>query len=140
MLIDKKLVKEKSFYMVEEFLKNNKTYKSIAYFRRSPAGWLLMLKIMEYYHSDKQLFIEKLTNEIPYEISSRQSIFTIIDSAAKNGFLEKKISNANGDRRKKEIVPSQSFIDEYKEWLMSISSQLGYKKKNGKEQKQSNTD
>jgi len=140
MLIDKKLVKEKSSYMFEEFLKNNKTYKSIAYFRRSPAGWLLMLKIMEYYHSDKQLFIEKLTNEIPYEISSRQSIFTIIDSAAKNGFLEKKISNANGDRRKKEIVPSQSFIDEYKEWLMSISSQLGYKKKNGKEQKQSNTD
>jgi len=138
MLIDKKLVKEKSFYMFEEFLKNNKTYKSIAYFRRSPAGWLLMLKIMEYYHSDKQLFIEKLTNEIPYEISSRQSIFTIIDSAAKNGFLEKKSSN--GDRRKKEIVPSQFFINEYKEWLMSVSSQLSHKKKNEKEQKQSNTD
>jgi hypothetical protein len=138
MLIDKKLIKEQSFYMFEEFLKNNKTYKSIAYFRRSPAGWLLMLKIMEYYHSDKQLFIEKLTNEIPYDVSSRQSIFTIIDSAAKNGFLEKKSTNSDG--RKKEIVPSQSFIDEYKEWLMSITSQLGYKKKNGKEQKQSNTD
>ena len=133
MLVDKKLIIEQSFYMFEEFLKNNKTYKSIAYFRRSPAGWLLMLKIMEYYHSDKQLFIEKLTNEIPYDVSSRQSIFTIIDSAAKNGFLEKK--STNGDRRKKEIVPSQSFIDEYKEWLMSITSQLGYKKKNGKEQK-----
>ena len=138
MLVDKKLIKEQSFYMFEEFLKNNKTYKSIAYFRRSPAGWLLMLKIMEYYHSDKQLFIEKLTNEIPYDVSSRQSIFTIIDSAAKNGFLEKK--STNGDRRKKEIVPSQSFIDEYKEWLMSITSQLGYKKKNGKEQKQLNID
>ena len=138
MLVDKKLIKEQSFYMFEEFLKNNKAYKSIAYFRRSPASWLLMLKIMEYYHSDEQLFIEKLTNEIPYDVSSRQSIFTIIDSAAKNGFLEKK--STNGDRRKKEIVPSQSFIDEYKEWLMSISSQLGYKKKNGKEQKQSNTD
>lgn len=138
MLIDKKLVKEKSSYMFEEFLENNKAYKSIAYFRRSPAAWLLMLKIMEYYHSDKHLFIEKLTNEIPYQVSSRQSIFTIIDTATKNGFIEKK--SANGDRRKKEIVPSQSFVDEYKEWLMSISSQLGYKKKNGKEQKQSNTD
>jgi hypothetical protein len=138
MLVDKKLIKEQSFYMFEEFLKNNKAYKSIAYFRRSPAGWLLMLKIMEYYHSDEQLFIEKLTNEIPYDVSSRQSIFTIIDSATKNGFLEKKSTNSDG--RKKEIVPSQSFIDEYKEWLMSITSQLGYKKKNGKEQKQSNTD
>ncbi len=102
MLIDKKLVKEKSSYMFEEFLENNKAYKSIAYFRRSPAAWLLMLKIMEYYHSDKHLFIEKLTNEIPYQISSRQSIFTIIDTATKNGFLA-----------------SQSFINEYKEWLMN---------------------
>ena len=140
MLIDKKLVKEKSSYMFEEFLENNKAYKSIAYFRRSPAAWLLMLKIMEYYHSDKHLFIEKLTNEIPYQVSSRQSIFTIIDTATKNGFLEKK--STNGDRRKKEIVPSQSFINEYKEWLMSFSSQLSDKKKNEKEQKQkqSNTD
>jgi hypothetical protein len=105
MLVDKKLIKEQSFYMFEEFLKNNKTYKSIAYFRRSPAGWLLMLKIMEYYHSDKQLFIEKLTNEIPYDVSSRQSIFTIIDSAAKNGFLEKK-AQMEIDEKKKSFHPN----------------------------------
>ena len=138
MLIDKKFVKEKSSYMFEEFLKNNIKFKTFSHFRRTPAGWLLMLKIMEQHSSDKNLFVEELIKEIPHEVSSRLSIFGLIDSAVKKGILEKR--NSNRDRRKKEIIPSQTFVDEYKEWLASFSSQLDHKKKNGKETKTLNTD
>ena len=138
MLIDKKFIKEKSSYMFLEFLKNNEKYKTISHFRRTPAGWLLMLKVMEQYSSDKNLFVEELIKEIPHEVSSRLSIFGLIDSAVKKGILEKR--NSNGDRRKKEIIPSQTFVDEYKEWLASFSFQLDHKKKNGKETKTLNTD
>ena len=138
MLIDKRFVKEKSSFMFEEFLKNNEKYKTISHFRRTPTGWLLMLKIMEQYSSDKNLFVEELIKEIPDRVSSRLSIFATIDSAVKKGILEKR--NSNGDKRKKEIIPSQTFVDEYKEWLTSFSSQLDHKKKNGKEPKTLNTD
>ena len=138
MLIDKKFVKEKSSYMFAEFLKTNIKFKTISHFRRTPAGWLLMLKIMEQHSSDKNLFVEELIKEIPHEVSSRLSIFGLIDSAVKKGILEKR--NSNGDKRKKEIIPSQTFVDEYKEWLASFSSQLDHKKKNGKETKTLNTD
>ena len=138
MLIDKKFVIEKSSFMFKEFLKNNQKFKTISHFRRTPTGWLLMLKIMEQYSSDKNLYVEKLIKEIPNEVSSRLSVFAIIDSAVKKGFLEKR--NSNGDKRKKVIIPTQIFVDEYKEWLASFSSQLDHKKKNGKEPKTLNTD
>jgi len=138
MLIDKKFVIEKSSFMFKEFLKNNQKFKTISHFRRTPTGWLLMLKIMEQYSSDKNLYVEKLIKEIPIEVSSRLSVFAIIDSAVKKGFLEKR--NSNTDKRKKVIIPMQIFVDEYKEWLASFSSQLDHKKKNGKETKTLNTD
>ena len=138
MLFDKKFIKEKSSYMFEEFLKNNDKFKTISHFRRTPAGWLLMLKIMEQYSSDKNLFVEELIKEIPNGVSSRLSLFAIIDSAVKKGFLEKR--NSNRDRRKKEIIPTQSFVNEYKEWLTSFSSQLDHKNTNTKKAKTLNTD
>jgi DNA-binding MarR family transcriptional regulator len=124
--------------MFKEFLKNNQKFKTISHFRRTPTGWLLMHKIMEQYSSDKNLSVEKLIKEIPNEVSSRLSVFAIIDSAVKKGFLEKR--NSNIDKRKKVIIPMQIFVDEYKEWLASFSSQLDHKKKNGKETKTLNTD
>ena len=124
--------------MFKEFLQNNQKFKTISHFRRTPTGWLLMLKIMEQYSSDKNLYVEQLIKEIPNEVSSRLSVFAIIDSAVKKGFLEKR--NSNGDKRKKVIIPKQIFVDEYKEWLASFSSQLDHKKKNGKETKTLNTD
>jgi len=138
MLIDKKFVIEKSSFMFKEFLQNNQKFKTISHFRRTPTGWLLMLKIMEQYSSDKNLYVEKLIKEIPIEVSSRLSVFAIIDSAVKKGFLEKR--NSNTDKRKKVIIPMQIFVDEYKEWLARLSSQLDHKKKNGKETKTLNTD
>ena len=97
-----------------------------------------MLKIMEQYSLDKNLFVEELIKEIPNGVSSRLSLFAIIDSAVKKGFLEKR--NSNGDRRKKEIIPTQSFVNEYKEWLTSFSSQLDHKNTNTKKAKTLNTD
>jgi hypothetical protein len=128
MSFDKKFVHEKSSCMFKEFLKNKDKYKAITYFRQSPAGWLLMLKIMEYYSADKHLYVEQLIKEIPFSVASRLSVFAIIDTAAKRGFLEKK--NSVIDKRKKEIIPSQSFVDEYKNWLTNFSSELYHSKKN----------
>jgi hypothetical protein len=83
MLVDKKFVIEKSSFMFKEFLQNNQKFKTISHFRRTPTGWLLMLKIMEQYSSDKNLYVEQLIKEIPNEVSSRLSVFAIIDPAVK---------------------------------------------------------
>lgn len=72
-----------------------------------------MLKIMEQYSSDKNLYVEQLIKEIPNTVSSRLSIFSLIDSAVKKGFLEKR--NSNGDRRKKKLF-------HHKPLLMNIKS------------------
>ena len=36
-------------YLFNEFLTNNKKYKTLTHFRRTPGGWLIMLKIFENY-------------------------------------------------------------------------------------------
>ncbi len=40
-------------YLFNEFLTNNKKYKTLAHFRRTPGGYLIMLKIFENYFNDK---------------------------------------------------------------------------------------
>jgi len=52
-------------YLFDEFLTNNKKYKTLAHFRRSPGGYLVMLKIFENYFSDKDIHVEELIRLIP---------------------------------------------------------------------------
>ena len=105
-----------SLFLYDEFLKNSDKYKSVSYFRRSPGGNLLMFKIMHKYFLNERLCVEELIRQVPITIASRLSLFTLIDIAVKKGILEKKSLNGS-DRRKKHIIPTETFVKEYKDWL-----------------------
>ncbi len=113
--LDKDSISDISSYLFDEFLKNSEKYKIVSYFRRSPGGSLLMFKIMHNYFLNEDLHVEELIRKVPISIASRLSLFTLIDTAVKKNFLIKE--GSTGDKRKKSIIPSESFIKEYKDWL-----------------------
>ena len=123
MPLDKNSLSNISSYLFDEFLKHSDKYKTVSYFRRSPGGSLLMFKIMHNYFLNKDLHVEELIRKVPTSISSRLSLFTLIDSAVKKGFLKKEGSSGS-DKRKKSITPSDLFVREYKDWLHHYISEI----------------
>lgn len=123
MKLDKDSLSNISSYLFDEFLKHSDKYKTVSYFRRSPGGSLLMFKIMHSFFLNKDLHVEELIRKVPFSISSRLSLFTLIDNAVKKGILKKESSNSS-DKRKKNIIPSDVFVREYKEWLHHYISEI----------------
>ena len=123
MALDKDTLSNISSYLFDEFLKHSDKYKSVSYFRRSPGGKLLMFKIMHSYFLNKDLHVEELIRKVPISITSRLSLFTLIDNAVKKGILIKE-SYSGGDKRKKSITPSDIFVKEYKDWLHHYISEI----------------
>ena len=123
MKLDKNSLSNISSYLFDEFLKHTDKYKTVSYFRRSPGGSLLMFKIMHSYFLNKDLHVEELIRKVPVSISSRLSLFTLIDNAVKKGILKKE-SSSSTDKRKKSITPSDVFVREYKEWLHHYISDI----------------
>ena len=123
MKLDKDSLSNISSYLFDEFLKHSDKYKTVYYFRRSPGGSLLMFKIMHSYFLNKDLHVEELIRKVPVSISSRLSLFTLINNAVKKGILKKE-SSSGSDKRKKSITPSDVFVREYKEWLHHYISEI----------------
>jgi hypothetical protein len=121
--LDKNSLSNISSYLFDEFLKHSDKYKTVSYFRRSPGGSLLMFKIMHNYFLNKELHVEELIRKVPISISSRLSLFTLIDNAVKTGILKKE-SSSSTDKRTKSITPSDVFVREYKEWLHHYISEI----------------
>jgi len=111
----KEALAKQSNYLFNEFLINNKKYKSLAHFRRTPGGWLIMLKIFENYFNDKDIHVEELIRHVPTIVSSRLSLFSLIDIAVKRNILIKTADTT--DHRKKLVTPSEIFIKEFRDWL-----------------------
>ena len=123
MKLDKDSLSNISSYLFDEFLKHSDKYKTVSYFRRSPGGSLLMFKIMHNYFLNEDLHVEELIRKVPISISSRLSLFTLIDNAVKKGILKKE-SSSSTDKRTKSITPSDLFVREYKEWLHHYISEI----------------
>jgi len=121
--LDKESLSNISSYLFDEFLKHTDKYKTVSYFRRSPGGSLLMFKIMHSYFLNQDLHVEELIRKVPISITSRLSLFTLIDNAVKKGILIKE-GSGGGDKRKKSIIPSDIFLKEYKDWLHNYISQI----------------
>ena len=107
-------------YLFNEFLTNNKKYKTLAHFRRTPGGYLIMLKIFENYFNDKAIHVEELIRYVPISISSRLSLFSLIDIAVKRNVLIK--TGDTNDHRKKLVTPSEIFIKEFRDWLNNFGA------------------
>ena len=102
-------------YLFNEFLTNNEKYKTLAHFRRTPGGYLIMLKIFENYFNNKAIHVEELIRYVSISISSRLSLFSLIDIAVKRNVLIK--TGDTDDHRKKLVTPSEIFIKEFRDWL-----------------------
>ena len=111
----KEALAKKCSYLFNEFLTNNKKYNTLAHFRRTPGGYLVMLKIFENYFKDKDIHVEELIRHVPISISSRLSLFSLIDFAVKRNVLIK--TGDTNDHRKKLVTPSEILTKEFKDWL-----------------------
>jgi hypothetical protein len=114
--LDKKFLSSKTSYLINFYLDKSKTYPLVFLFKRNLGSWILMLKMMDsHYEGRGELNIEKLIDIIPRHLSSRVSLFNLINEAEEAGVLIKTQSKI--DTRKKTILPSEKFIDEYEKWL-----------------------
>ena len=114
--LDKKFLSSKTSYLINFYLDKSKTYPLVFLFKRNLGSWILMLKMMESYYGGKgELNIEKLIDIIPRNLTSRVSLFNLINEAEEAGILIKTQSKI--DTRKKTILPSEKFIEQYEKWL-----------------------
>jgi hypothetical protein len=114
--LDKKFLSSKTSYLINFYLDKSKTYPLVFLFKRNLGSWILMLKMMDsHYEGRGELNIEKLIDIIPSHLTSRVSLFNLINEAEEAGILIKTQSKI--DTRKKTILPSEKFIDEYEKWL-----------------------
>ena len=113
---DKNFLSSKTSYLINFYLDKSKTYPLVFLFKRNLGSWILMLKMMEsYYVGVRELNIEKLIDIIPRHLTSRVSLFNLINEAEEAGILIKTKSII--DTRKKTILPSDKFVEEYEKWL-----------------------
>lgn len=114
--LDKNFLSSKTSYLINFYLDKSKTYPLVFLFKRNLGSWILMLKMMDsHYEGQGELNIEKLIDVIPRHLTSRVSLFNLINEAEGAGVLIKTQSKI--DTRKKTILPSEKFIDEYEKWL-----------------------
>jgi hypothetical protein len=114
--LDKNFLPSKTSYLINFYLDKFKTYPLVFLFKRNLGSWILMLKMMDsHYEGQGELNIEKLIDVVPRHLTSRVSLFNLINEAEEAGVLIKTQSKI--DTRKKTILPSEKFIDEYEKWL-----------------------
>ena len=113
---NKNFLSSKTSYLINFYLDKSKTYPLVFLFKKNLGSWILMLKMMDsHYEGRGELNIEKLIDIIPRHLTSRVSLFNLINEAEEAGILIKTQSKI--DNRKKTILPSENFIDEYEKWL-----------------------
>ena len=114
--LDKNFLSSKTSYLINFYLDKSKTYPLVFLFKRNLGSWILMLKMMDsHYEGRGELNIEKLIDIIPRHLTSRVSLFNLINEAEEAGVLIKTQSKI--DTRKKTILPSEKFIEQYEKWL-----------------------
>jgi hypothetical protein len=114
--LDKNFLSSKTSYLINFYLDKSKTYPLVFLFKRNLGSWILMLKMMDsHYEGQGELNIEKLIDVVPRHLTSRVSLFNLINEAEEAGILIKTQSKI--DTRKKTILPTEKFIEQYEKWL-----------------------
>ena len=80
--LDKNFLLSKTSFLINFYLDRFKTYPLVFLFKRNLGSWILMLKMMEsHYGGVDDLNIEKLIDIIPRYLTSRVSLFNLINEA-----------------------------------------------------------
>tara|TARA_B100001996_G_scaffold374581_1_gene353393 strand:+ start:2847 stop:3320 length:474 start_codon:yes stop_codon:yes gene_type:complete len=97
-----------------DFLENNK-FKSIGFFRQSPAHYMLLLTILERFCNGTPIAFEDIMKGWPNHLGSRSTVFKILKEAVDAKFLTKSMNFEDG--REQIYSPSINFIKQSNLWL-----------------------
>ena len=99
----------------EDQMKHSHT-SSNYFFRKSPSHYHMMLLVMSAHHNHEKLSVEELKTKL-FKTSRPKSALIITEAVEKGFFVLEKTST---DQRIKNIKPSQSFIEEFSEYLNTL--------------------
>ena len=90
-------------------------FQSVKYFRKDIVHYWIWFSVLEnHYNNNISNNIESIIRNIPSEIGSRPKIFKVINAAVAKKFFIKKLDKK--DRRKFNLIPSESTVKEFEEW------------------------
>ena len=88
------------------------------FFRKSPSHYHMMLLVMNSYKQGEKLSVEELKTKLFK--TSRPKSALIITEACEKGFF--RLEKTSTDQRIKNIIPSESFIKEFNEYLDTLKN------------------
>ena len=88
------------------------------FFRKSPSHYHMMLLVMSSYKEGIKLSVEELKTKLFK--TSRPKSALIITEAVEKGFF--RLEKTSTDQRVKNIKPSESFINEFNEYLDTLKN------------------
>ena len=86
------------------------------FFRKSPSHYHLMLLVMHAYKVNEKLSVEELKTRL-FKTSRPKAALIINEACIKGFFFLEKTST---DQRIKNITPSETFINEFKQYLATL--------------------
>ena len=86
------------------------------FFRKSPSHYHMMLLVMSAHKLNGKLSVEALKTKLFK--TSRPKSALIINEACEKGFF--RLEKTSTDQRIKNIIPSETFINEFKEYLDTL--------------------
>ena len=101
----------------EEQMKLSHT-SSNYFFRKSPSHYHMMLIVMNSFKRNENLSVEELKTRL-FKTSRPKSALMIKEACEKNFFSLKKKGK---DHRKKYVVPTEGFIQEFGDYLRTLKS------------------
>ena len=88
------------------------------FFRKSPSHYHMMLLVMSAHKHDQKLSVEELKTKLFK--TSRPKSALIINEACEKGFFY--LEKTSIDQRKKNIKPSDSFIKEFDDYIVTLKN------------------
>ena len=86
------------------------------FFRKSPSHYHMMLLVMSAFHNNEKLSVEELKTKL-FKTSRPKSALIINEACEKGFFFLEKTSE---DQRKKRIKPTESFVEEFENYLKKL--------------------
>ena len=101
----------------EDQMKQSHT-SSNYFFRKSPSHYHMMLLVMSAHKEGQKLSVEELKTKLFK--TSRPKSALIITEACEKGFF--RLEKTSTDQRIKNIMPSESFINEFNDYLTTLKN------------------
>ena len=88
------------------------------FFRKSPSHYHMMLLVMNSFKQGEKLSVEELKTKL-FKTSRPKSALIINEACEKGFFFLEKTST---DQRKKNIKPSESFVKEFDDYIITLKN------------------